>query len=366
MIHLKLAAPFRNFQVGLTLVELMVSLALSSILIAGVFSLYLDSRGTDRMGTALARIQESGRFASEFMAKDIRMAGYQGCADPNSVGMNIIAKNPPTLNFANSAMRGYEVTNTSWANGTEFDNTSIETRALIGSDVIAIQRATSADTQLTGNMGVVNANIQITDNALGLKAQDIILISDCEFADLFRATNVSSSGTKVTIAHSNSQNTSNFLSKAYDTSAKILRFSSTVYFVADTGRDDLAGNPIYALYRQSDNLLNSAYSAASFDIQELVEGVENMQILYGERLASGNVRFVPAGTAGLDMTQVVSVRIGLLISSPEDVQQTTDKLTYAMPGEDIKPASSAGATVTHAEDRRIRRTFLATINLRNR
>ncbi len=354
-------APRRHVR-GLTLIELMISLALSGVLITGVFTLYLDSKKTDRVGTALARIQESGRFGTEFMAKDIRMTGYQGCASPGDVALNIIAKNPPTSNFAATSLRGFEVTNGNWATGTEFDNTAIEARARIGSDVIAIQRATSDNTQLVGNMATLNANIQINDNTMALKADDIIMISDCEYADLFRATNVSKGSGKVTIAHANSTNTTNKLSKLYNEDAKVLRFTSTVYFVADTGRRDIAGQPVYALYRQTDNMLTAGLS---FTIEELVEGVESMQILYGERLANGNIRYVPANTAGLDFTRVVSVQMGLLVAHSDPVQDGYDTLNYPLPGQTITVEGS-GDPVTHAKDKRVRRTFSATINIRNR
>lgn len=349
---------------GLSLIELMISLALSSVLILGVFTIYLDSKKTDQLGASLSRIQEAGRFAQTFMAKDIRMAGYQGCADPTAINLTIIANNPPTTNFGGSGLRGFEVDDATWADGTEFDGSAIESRARIGTDVIAIQKASTENTQLTGNMGVVNANVQITANPMGFQQNDVVLISDCEYADLFRITNTpNDAGGRLTLAHSNATNTTNFLSKAYDESAKVMRFESTVYFVADTGRDNSLGQPVYALYRQTDNMLAAG---TSFNIEELIEGVENMQILYGQRLPTGNLRYVTADDASLDMAEVVSVRVGLLISSQGKAQDGTDTLTYTLPGASISPEGTAGATSTHAADSRVRRTFLSTINLRNR
>ena len=53
---------------GLSLVELMIALALSTTLILGVITVYLDSNQTSRLSTSLARIQESGRIAIDTIA----------------------------------------------------------------------------------------------------------------------------------------------------------------------------------------------------------------------------------------------------------------------------------------------------------
>lgn len=349
-------------QWGLSLVELMIALALSSVLILGVLTVYLDSNRTSKVSTSLARIQESGRIALDFMVRDIRMVGFQGCADPMSVGMNIIARFPPTVDFGQTGLRGWEVDDGNWADGTEFDNTAIEANALVGSDVIAIQRGQTVPVTVTGNMNVPNANLQVAGQLELFEQNDIVLISDCENADLFRITSNPESGTW---AHANGadSNTDNRLSQLYNDSARIMKFSSTVYYVADTGRDDINGNPIYALYRQSDNMLNTG--AASFTTDELVEGIESMQVLYGERLSTDNIRFVPADSVA-DMASVVAVKIGLLISDAERTRDTSDSQVYDMPGETISPVGAAGATVTHPVDFRVRKTFDTSVNLRNR
>lgn len=346
------------------MVELLVALAISSILLLGMSTIFLESRKTDNLGVSLSRIQETGRFAIDFLAKDVRMASYQGCVDPGELDINIIAQNVPTGNMFSTSLRGFEVDNGTWANGEEFDNTDIETDALIGSDVIAIQGGSVAATQLTGNMAPNNANIQITQNPMGFEQNDIVIIADCESADMFRITNSPSGGT---LTHAGGTNTQSKLSSIYTTDASIMSFESVVYYVANTGRTNVRGDTINALYRQTDLLDDNAPNNDRFLREELVEGVDSMQILYGERLASGNIHYVPADEiVGPDMTTVEGIRLGLLISSVERVQEANDNLSYELPGETIAPIGTAGATVTHAIDQRIRRDFSATINLRNR
>lgn len=357
--------PVGRSQAGLSLVELMVALALSTTLILGIFTVYFDSSQTSRVSSALARIQESGRIAIDIMARDMRMVGYQGCADPNNIRMNIIADNPPTEDFFSTTLRGWEVENGSWADDEEdLNNTPIEAAAIVGSDVIAIQRGETVDVQLSGNMDNTNANIQVGGPEVSTFDQnDIVLLSDCENADLFR---ISSNPDSETWAHAEGVNSDNRLGQAYSDSASVMRFSSTIYYVADTGRTDSRGNSIRALYRGTDNLMNesSPPPAQAFQVEELVEGVESLQIEYGEQVGANNVRYRPADEVD-EMTRVVAVRMGLLISDAEPVRDTVDTGTYALPSETITSTSGVG-TVTHPEDQRLRRVFSNTVALRNR
>jgi type IV pilus assembly protein PilW len=145
-----------------------------------------------------------------------------------------------------------------------------------------------------------------------------------------------------------------------------MRFSSVVYFVADTGRKSPKGAKINALYRASNNMIDNA--TAQYTVEELIEGIDNMQLLFGERLPSGDVRYVTADEVN-NMLLVESVQIGLLVSGTQDVLHKSDDTFYILPGETIQPKDSSGnleATVTYETDRRLRREFTQTVNLRNR
>lgn len=74
---------FSSKQKGLSIVELMVALAVGMVLIAGIMQVFLSSRNTYAVNEAMARVQENGRFALEFIARNARHAGY---VDPNYLG----------------------------------------------------------------------------------------------------------------------------------------------------------------------------------------------------------------------------------------------------------------------------------------
>lgn len=71
-------------QRGLSLIELMVAIVISSILLLGVLQLFSNTSASDRTNTAIARVQESGRVALEIIGDDARRAGYQGCSSASN------------------------------------------------------------------------------------------------------------------------------------------------------------------------------------------------------------------------------------------------------------------------------------------
>jgi len=60
---------------GFSLVELMVALAISSVLLLGLTSIFVSSGQSRTVQTALSGIHETGRFAMDQMSRHIRMTG---------------------------------------------------------------------------------------------------------------------------------------------------------------------------------------------------------------------------------------------------------------------------------------------------
>ncbi|WP_455208147.1 PilW family protein, partial [Kaarinaea lacus] len=99
-----------------------------------------------------------------------------------------------------------------------------------------------------------------------------------------------------------------------------------------------AGEP--ALFRQT------LGNAASMTVEEIVEGVEDMQLLYGEDSDNDGTpnRYIDSATVA-DWNNIVSVRIELQVRSMED---------------------NVAAKLTAYGDRKLRRTFTTSIAIRNR
>ena len=97
----------RRQQLGLSLVELMVALLLGLVLMTGIIQVFLASRQTYNTNEAMARMQENGRFALEFVSRSARLAGY---AEPIFTGNSPLpilpfAEDPPT----NSSLCGQQL-----------------------------------------------------------------------------------------------------------------------------------------------------------------------------------------------------------------------------------------------------------------
>jgi type IV pilus assembly protein PilW len=351
----------RRRQDGFSLVELMIGLVISVATVGGIFSIYLNATQSQNFTQANSRVQESGRFAMEYLSRDIRMIGYRGCVSNTAPITNVVATNIPVgYNPLQLELAGYEI-KTNWSTDTPFANaTAISNRIRTGTHAISVSRMASLGAQLAENLSDNAANIKInTSSNLGLKKLDIIYISDCANADIFSITNIPIKNNGITtITHATGTNTSNNLSKAYQSNANIAKYQSHLYFVGDTTRKNSLGATIYALYQAE---IDYSKSPTKFIVNELIEGVENMQLLYGEVLDTNNVKYVSSSNVS-DMNNVSSVQLGLLITSQEQVRQTEDDQTYHLSQQAITTTGDS----PHELDRRLRHVFNSTIQIRNR
>ena len=370
---------------GFSLVELMVAALLSLIILIGVVQIFLSNKHTYNAQEGLSRVQETGRFALTFLGEPIRWAGYTGCGNLERITVRNIAWDTtndaplaPNFGFA-EAIVGYE-------NGGGWTApTGTTVVRVAGTDVFEVQGMDPGSLTLLGNLAADNANIQIEQASFA--AGEALFITDCQNADLFCATNVSQGGGKTTIAHASNCNEewsetggvvtklggTNRLSKAYQDDASVARFITATYFIGvDTSLP--AADQVPTLYSQ----INGAAP------QELVEGVRDMQLLFGvdsngddrivdQYLAADNGYFGTADNWG----QVVSVRVGIIAESPTDALAEDITVAYQMPiaaNATVSPANQssvtynvANQTATFTSDlRRMRQSFNTTFALRNR
>jgi type IV pilus assembly protein PilW len=339
-------------ETGFTLIELMIAMLLGLFLIGGIIQIFIGSRQTYKMQENMSRLQENGRFAMDFITRDNRMIGFQGCASRSITPNVIIDPQNPNPNSIPATLAGSLSTpligSDNVANDWNASACGDSDDCVSGTDAITYHFGGSCSGYLTGNMATDNANIQIdASNTCDIDMYDVIMVSDCSASDIFVATSASSGSGVQTIAHANNQNTTNNLSKIYGSDAEVLVFRSYSFFI----RNNTSGEP--ALWR-----LDNSKPTSTTNPVELVEGIENMQILYGEdtdATSDGTANYyVPAGTAGLDMDKVVSIRVSVLVRSMND-GLAAQPVAYTYNGETVTPT-----------DRRIRRVFTSTIALRNR
>lgn len=79
----------RRRNLGFSLVELMVALAIGVFLIAGAISVFAKTRDLYRTNETVARLQESARYSMSVIETDLRMASYWGLHTRADVISNI-------------------------------------------------------------------------------------------------------------------------------------------------------------------------------------------------------------------------------------------------------------------------------------
>lgn len=355
----------KSGQTGFTLIEILVALVLSMTILAGVAQIYLSGNRTYILQEAISRLQENGRFAIIFIKKELRGIGYMGCMGSTVnfrnnvdstkypaalVEAGNLQDNSATKGFAESAIQGFN-------NVTSLPSTLQDLGLEIGSeegemvsntDVMLVRSALSCDggSLVAPLMGSKSANIKISDTSCSagccIKQNDLLIITNCKNADLFGVVNNPiSSGT---IVHSSSLNLSNELSVRYGLDSKIYKFQSTLWYIGNGE----SGTP--ALFKKT-------IVGNSFDAVEVVEGIDDMQILFGEdTTSSGDVNNYVTADSLLNTSNVLSIKVSFLVSSVKDnVTSTPISLVYN------------GSSVNSGNgDRRVRRIFNTTIALRNR
>lgn len=331
-------------QKGLSLVELMVAITISLILLAGVIQIFLSSKTSYRLLEATSRVQENGRFAIDFLNKDIRMAGFMGCFRGNVATIETTLNDPTNFKWDyTTAIQGYESIGAGWhqalpasisglvRNGTDV----IVTRGLVG-DGVSLVSPFSDTTKLF-----------VAESGSNILSGDIVMITNCNQVSIGQITTTTNNGSGFDLVHSDTGgftpgNGISDFTNVFGSGSEVARFQTIIYYIG-TGA---SGFP--ALFRQS------LTTGGSMQDQELVDDVENMQVYYGEDLDNDGIanRYIEANNIG-NLNNVVSVRISLLLRSMENISSSAQTYTY-------------DDTETTADDRRVRRIFNTTIKIRNR
>lgn len=351
---------------GLSLIELLVAVTLGLVLIAGLIQVFMGNRSTQRVELSLARIQESGRLALDLMTQDLRKAGFHGCAVPIrglDAASDAEASDFPSWfhvqvagfghisqNFSENSVRGFQrLAAGGWSPALAADVAGLSGLASPpreGSDVLALYFGEDTGARLSG-AATGAADVPVTWNNACVEQNEIAIVSNCISADMIQVTNAPNCG-----AAGDSLDYAGTLTGSYSTDDFVLQYSERQYYVADTGRDNGVGDNIFALYRRTNGLAP----------EELIEGVEFMRILYGQKLPNNSIRFVTPDDPDLDLSEVVSVRLALLVAGSEPSRDDNDTGTYTLLDRDIGPATA----IPHDGNRKMRRVFSSTIELRNR
>lgn len=338
----------RRLSIGLSLIEIMIALAIGSLLILGLVQVFAASRTAYQLSEGIGRSQENGRFAMEYLQRDIRMAGHYGCVNDQSHLQTPGALNATYFGAATGAtigrdfpvgVRGYDANGTApgatlnlaapTAGWTPALPAAIAALAPIaGSDVLELRFLASEGTPVTNiaNPSATNTIISVNPARWGPLITDGVAnptmfgIADCSYVDVFPASAVNSAAGTVSVNGQIDRYTPQPSGQTM-----LYRAESIVYFL----RRKPAPSGQVALYRARSNA-GGTYPAAN--VEELVEGIENLQLLFGldrqtdlanrpptgfidVHLPASNLAFTGAN-AVINWRRTGVVQVGLLAVSP--------------------------------------------------
>jgi type IV pilus assembly protein PilW len=373
---------------GLSLIELMIAMVIGLVLMLGVTQIFIASRAASRLSEGAARTQENARFALDFLQRDLRMAGHFGCVNDQAHVVKNIGDVGYHLGISSGSgdpqdfsvpVQGYEAAGTApgarltlgraWSAAQSVPKSiaNLKPAPLPGSDILVL-RLMSPEGAVVTAISVAAGATTLTissDGMARLKANaagtpTVFGVADCTRADVFPAT-ISGSTVKVEKVDLSNYSINNAMTMLY-------RADGMAYYIASNPN----GEP--ALYRARAN------GAGGYgDGEELVEGIENMQFLYGldattnitlptpptgrivdQRVASAVSTGTDAAAAG-QWRRVGMVQVGLLARSPQraSAEAPGSAATYpAILGVDFAPAVPY--------DQRHRGAYEASVALRNR
>lgn len=352
-------------QCGLTLIEVMIAMVIGLLLLGGTISMFIANKRVYMEQESMARMQENARFAMGMMLQDIRMIGYTGCADDlGSVDNHVNGAVGPNLLAFENVVEGSE----NGGNWQPSGSTDVTGTMLPNTDGITVRYLDDTGLKVQPPYMVTpsgDLHVQVNN---GLIQGEIVGVYDCDKVDVFQISNASPS-TSGSIAHNTGTgtpgNATKPFQKMYQGNASIVRFVSRRYFI---GQGSYGGPSLFReIYAQDkeDSDGDGNTTEVIQQNQELIEGVENMQILYGEDTSGGD-KIADTYVTGNNVTSwanVVSVRIALLFRTIKpNAQIAPDTAIHSMLGGTV----AGGATVGPMNDYYRRRVFTATVQIRNR
>lgn len=402
---------------GVSLIELMIALVIASLLILGLVEVFSASRTAYQLSEGLARVQENGRFAVDYIQRDFRLAGHMGCVNDqarflpeNTSGTRSalastfledtdqLAKNyeagyvPHYLRF-DFPIQAYEAndtgpadeldlpadpvesgTATNWSPALPGDLNADLDNKVDGSDILVLRQFSGLGAQVVSftpndpTATIVVDTTQWDRMVENLPNPGLFGIADCLSAGVFHATAIDAASGTITVTTDPSINRSAMA--GYESyvpgQASVYVAETLVYYVGLNEAD----NP--SLYRLRYSIPPGS-AAVSKDKEELVEGIESLQLRFGQdsRVAVGER---PTGNMGSSATadsltqpdtladawrRVGLVQVGLVARSanPAAASQRED---------DATKLSAVGVTMVPPEDGRYRAVYESTVALRNR
>lgn len=314
-------------QSGVSLVELLVSLAIGVILIGGALAVYISGRATYTLNETIARMQENATFALKYIERDVQLAGLWGTHNVVDSIDGRALSNPIGGLPANDCAPNWSIQLAQYVEG--------------------------ANGQVPAGWNCIDAGQYMAEtDVLAVRRVEPTPIAALEDGQMYVRTSLAPRG-QIFIGNAEPG--------GFAANARNFPLIANAYYVSSNSLSGGALAPVPALRRIE---LVDGGAAPTLRDTEIVAGVENLQVQFGIRPtvgATGAVAYVNPDSALLAPAAgntIVSARVWILVRSETPEPGFVDESTYTMGDVVFTPP---------AEFRDHRRLLVTrTIDIRNR
>ena len=355
---------------GLSLIEILISLAIGSLLMVGLVSSFQTSSEAQKELEKSGILIENGRYAVNIIADDLKLAGFYGYYF--DLGDPLTTLSDPCeiadLNAIQTALampiQGYLNGYTAGATTMSCDDKGLFSAANVSatSDILVIRRVDTGNVLGWDDINSVATNESPVANEIYLQSNtrevDVQLGNASRTVNLDAVSGGDNSSDTADASNPNNDDTIFRFPYLENTTrmAEIRKLRVHVYFVAPcsigsgtngvcTSDDD----DIPTLKRLE---LKSVSGATTMELVPLVEGVEYFKVQYGldtvpagEDAVTGQPgdsmpdTYTTLPSTASDWADVVSVRVFILARATDATQGYTDSRTYNLAGVTVDPPS---------------------------
>ncbi len=305
-------------QAGLSLVELMVSITIGLMIMAGVLFVFANSSKTRTEMEKTARQIESGSYAMQLLRQDVGLAGYFGELPRTPAGPASLPD--PCATDLTSLQGAMGVHLQGYDNGSTIPSCLSDVKA--GTDILVVRRAASCS-----SANPLDANCDAP-----VAGAWYLQVSGCSGDPAPTAPSVQTIQPYLLLSDDTSSLT---LKKIGCTAAaRVVRYRTHIYFIAN---NNVSGDGIPTLKRWE----------LGTGIVPLVEGIENLQVEYGIDAQPAQPDGVPesfnAAPPGVtDWANVMAVDLHVLARNSTVSGGYQDTRTYSLGRNADGSANTAG------------------------
>lgn len=330
---------------GFSLIEFMVAMVLGIILIAGAVSVYLASKRSYTEVEQVAALSENGRFALQILNESLRHAGFFGAANPRDVCSD------------DAGCRGGYATLTAVAGDCTGDAAAFDTGRFLaatsadgsgvaygciadarpGTDVLVVKQVLPRPLRDSDPADTTDVPDGVIDFPAELSAEDLYVIANSETG----------------LVLDGAATPPNVLIGGEIPLGIAWPYRVHVYYVRNVAVPTLSRREL---------VWNGSAMAMNQPPEDLVEGVENLRVMFGlANVTTREVnRWANIDDVGTDWDRVAAVEVFLLLRSTTTDTDYLDEKDYQLGDLVITPATDADY------DERARRMLVhSTVSLRN-